>query len=68
MIEPTARSAARCHHDTDYCSRCDLLVGLGEPHVTAVEFDHDDGVFAVAAAAPCPHLALRSGYSAAGSY
>ncbi|MDF1606400.1 ISL3 family transposase [Nocardioides sp. YIM 152315] len=44
MSEPTARSAARCHHDP-YCSRCDLLVGLGGLHVTAVEFGHDaDGV------------------------
>lgn len=41
MSEPTARTVARCHHDTTYCCRCDLLVGLGDLHVTAVEYDHD---------------------------
>ena len=41
LSEPTAHIAARCHDHTDYCSRCDLLVGLGELHVIAVEFDHD---------------------------
>ena len=52
MSEPTARIAARCHHDTTYCSRCDLLVGLGELHVTAVEFDHDVGLLTVGVESP----------------
>ena len=55
MSEPTARSVTRCHHQSTYCSRCDLLVGLGELHVTAVEFDHDVGSLRVvveSAAAP----------------
>ncbi|MGE9808155.1 ISL3 family transposase [Janibacter sp. G1551] len=47
MSEPTARTAARCHHDTTYCSRCDLLVGLGDLHVTGVDFDHDVGLLTV---------------------
>ncbi len=47
MSEPTAHAAARCHHDTPYCTRCDLLVGLGDLHVTAVEFDRDVGVLTV---------------------
>lgn len=46
MSEPTARAAAR-HHDTTYCSRCDLLVGLNGLHVVAVEFDHDVGLLTV---------------------
>lgn len=33
------RDAVRCHHEICYCSRCDLLVGLGRLHVTCVEFD-----------------------------
>ena len=47
MSEPTARPAARCHHDFPYCSRCDLLVGLGSLHVTGVDFDHDVGLLTV---------------------
>jgi transposase len=47
LSEPTAHVAARCHHDTSYCSRCDLLVGLGDLHVTAVEYDPDVGVLTV---------------------
>jgi transposase len=47
MLELTARSAARCYHDSPYCSRCDLLVGLDGLHVTAVEFDHDVGLLTV---------------------
>lgn len=35
LAEPSAPTAARCHHDTSYCSRCDLLVGLDDSHVTA---------------------------------
>lgn len=41
MLEPTACTAARCHDDTTYCSRCDLLVGLEGLHVLTV--DRDDG-------------------------
>jgi len=55
LSEPTARSVARCHHETTYCSRCDLLVGLGELHVSGVEFDDDVGLLRVvveSAAAP----------------
>ena len=52
MLEPTARAAARCHHDTTYCSRCDLLVGLDGLHVTAVEFDHDVGLLTVRVESP----------------
>lgn len=47
LSEPTAHSAARCYHDTSYCTRCDLLVGLGDLHVTAVEYDHDVGLLTV---------------------
>jgi transposase len=46
LPEPTARSAARCHHyhlDLDYCPRCDLLVGLDGLRVTAVDRDEDRG-------------------------
>lgn len=52
MLEPTARAAARCHHDSPYCSRCDLLVGLDGLHVTAVEFDHDVGLLTVRVESP----------------
>lgn len=55
MSEPTTRIAVRCHRDTSYCSRCDLLVGLGGLHVTAVEFDHDaDGVGLLTVAVESP--------------
>jgi|GEM_PF-821944 len=47
MLEPTERAAARCHHDSPYCSRCDLLVGLDGLHVTAVESDDDVGLLTV---------------------
>jgi transposase len=52
MLEPTARAAARCHHDSPYCSRCDLLVGLAGLHVTAVDFDHDFGLLTVRVESP----------------
>lgn len=35
-----------------YCSRCDLLVGLGDLHVTGVEFDHDVGLLTVGVESP----------------
>ena len=47
MPEPTAHAAARCCHDTRYCSRCDLLVGLDGLHVTGVDFDDDVGLLVV---------------------
>jgi transposase len=43
VSEPTACGAARCHRDSPYCSRCDLLVGLGGLHVIAVERDEGAG-------------------------
>lgn len=52
MSEPTAHIAARCHRDTRYCSRCDLLVGLGGLRVTAVEYDHDVGLLVVGVDSP----------------
>ncbi len=52
MSEPTAHIAARCHRDTRYCSRCDLLVGLGGLRVTAVEYDHDVGLLVVGVESP----------------
>jgi len=63
LSEPTAHIAARCHDHTDYCSRCDLLVGLGELHVIAVEFDHDIGLLTVRVESPrtpmgCPTCAV----------
>ena len=47
MSEPTARIAARRHHPTSYCSRCDLLVGLDGLHVTVVEFDREVGLLTI---------------------
>lgn len=41
LSEPTTRPAARCHRDTTYCSRCDLLVGLADLHVAAVDSEDD---------------------------
>ena len=66
MSEPTAHIAARCHDHTDYCSRCDLLVGLGELHVIAVEFDHDIGLLTVRVESPrtpmgCPTCGVIAG-------
>lgn len=52
MSEPTARIAARCHHDTPYCSHCDLLVGLGDLHVIGVDVDHDIGLTVRVESAP----------------
>ena len=36
MPEPTACARARSHPDSDYCDRCDLLVGLDGFHVIDV--------------------------------
>jgi transposase len=47
LSEPTAHIAARRHHHTSYCSRCDLLVGLDGLHVTVVEFDREVGLLTV---------------------
>lgn len=47
VFEPTAHIAARRHHHTSYCSRCDLLVGLDGLHVTVVEFDREVGLLTV---------------------
>jgi transposase len=52
LSEPTARDAARCHHDTTYCTRCDLLVGLDGLHVTAVDRDEDHGRLTVEVESP----------------
>src|SRR5690606_29843518 len=52
LSEPTARTAARCHPHSGYCSRCDLLVGLDGLHVTAVEFDEDVGLLIVRVESP----------------
>ena len=52
MSEPTARSAARCHHDTTYCSRCDLLVGLAGLHVVGVKTEDDTGLQVVVESGP----------------
>ena len=46
---------ARCLHDSPYCSRCDLLVGLDELHVVTVARDQVGGGLSVAVeSAPGP--------------
>lgn len=52
LSEPTARIAAHCHHDSPYCSRCDVLVGLEGLHVTCVVFDRDVGLLTVHVESP----------------
>ena len=52
MSEPTACGDARCPHDSPYCSRCDLLVGLSGLHVTSVVLDRDVGVLRVGVESP----------------
>jgi transposase len=52
VSEPTACACVRCHHDTSYCSRCDLLVGLDGLHVLAVDRDEDAGVLRVVVESP----------------
>ena len=52
MSEPTACVAARCHHDSSYCTRCDLLVGLDGLHVTGVERDDIEGLLIVRVESP----------------
>ena len=47
MSETTACVAARCHPDSAYCSRFDLLVGLEGLHVVCVQRDDDVGVLRV---------------------
>jgi hypothetical protein len=50
--EPTARPAGCCHHDTAYCSRCDLLVGLAGLHVVAVDCEDGTGLRVVVESGP----------------
>ena len=52
MSEPTACVAARCHHDSSYCTRCDLLVGLDGLHVTGVERGDVEGLLIVRVESP----------------
>jgi transposase len=52
LSEPTACVGARCHHDSPYCSRCDLLVGLAGLHVLAVDHDADEGRLVVRVESP----------------
>jgi transposase len=52
VSEPTACSAARCHDDSPYCSRCDLLVGLDGLHVLSVERDDDEGLLRIVVESP----------------
>lgn len=66
MSEPTVRTGACCHHDTRYCSHCDLLVGLDGLHVTAAEFDNDVGMLTVRVESPwtpkgCPTCGVVAG-------
>lgn len=57
MSEPTG-CAARCHHADEYCSNCDLLVGLAGLHVIGVERAGDDSLTITMESAPgvvgCP--------------
>jgi transposase len=59
LSEPTA-AAACCHHDSSYCSRCDLLVGLDGLHVTGVDRDDDLGVLIVRVESPPALMGCRS--------
>jgi transposase len=59
VSEPTACGLARCHHDSPYCSRCDLLVGLGGFHVTGVERDDGSGVLTVRVESPSTVMGCR---------
>jgi hypothetical protein len=52
LSEPTARAVARCHHDTGYCTNCDLLVGLDGLHVIAVQRDAEGRLRVVVESAP----------------
>lgn len=60
MSEPTACGVARCHHDSPYCSRCDLLVGLDGLHVTGVDRDVDVGMLTVRAESPPAVMGCRA--------
>jgi transposase len=59
LSEPTACCAARCHPDSPYCSRCDLLVGLDGLHVTGVAGDLDAGVLTVWVESPPAVMGCR---------
>jgi transposase len=52
VSEPTACAAARCHPDSVYCSRCDLLVGIDGLHVLTVDRDRDAGLLRVVVESP----------------
>jgi len=52
VSEPTACGVARCHHDSSYCARCDLLVGLDGLHVLTVNHDEDAGLLRVVVESP----------------
>lgn len=60
MSEPTARIAARCHHDSPCCSRCDRLVGLDGLHVIGVGFDRDVGLLTVHVESPPAVMGCRT--------
>ena len=60
MSEPTARIAARCSHDSPYCSRCDVLVGLDGLHVTHVGFDRDVGLLTIQVESPPVVMGCRT--------
>jgi transposase len=57
VSEPTG-CAARCHHVDEYCSNCDLLVGLDGLHVIGVERAGDGSLTITMESAPgvvgCP--------------
>ena len=52
MSEPTACPRARCHSDSPYCSRCDLLVGLDGLRVLTVDRDEGGGGLEVVVESP----------------
>jgi len=49
---PTVCGVARCHHDSSYCTRCDLLVGLDGLHVLSVDRDEDASLLGVVVESP----------------
>jgi transposase len=60
VSEPTACGDARCHPDSAYCSRCDLLVGLEGMHVIGVDRDEDAGRLTVRVESPPAPMGCRS--------
>ncbi|HZO66693.1 MAG TPA: ISL3 family transposase [Kribbellaceae bacterium] len=59
MSEPTACGVARCHPDSPYCSRCDLLVGFEGFHVIGVERDEGAGGLRVMVESPPGPMGCR---------